>query len=127
MVRADPELAAKLKIVDSSKTIINYANGSVYRAISAEAGTKHGLNPSMVIYDELAQAKSRALYDVLDTSMGAREEPLMIVISTQSNDPQHLTRRSSVICTRYRTRRASTSSTRKTGTSRTRRSAISAG
>jgi phage terminase large subunit-like protein len=90
MVRADPELAAKLKIVDSSKTIINYANGSVYRAISAEAGTKHGLNPSMVIYDELAQAKSRALYDVLDTSMGAREEPLMIVISTQSNDPQHL-------------------------------------
>jgi phage terminase large subunit-like protein len=43
-----------------------------------------------VIYDELAQAKNRDLYDVLDTSFGAREEPLFIVISTQSNDPEHI-------------------------------------
>jgi len=90
IIRADPELAQKLKVVDSTKTVACYENGSVYRAISAEAGTKHGLNPSVVIYDELAQAKNRALYDVLDTSMGAREEPLFIVISTQSNDPQHI-------------------------------------
>ena len=40
--------------------------------------------------DELAQARNRALYDVLDTAMGAREEPLFITISTQSNDPQHI-------------------------------------
>lgn len=90
IVRADPELAVKLKIVDSTKTIVNYGNGSLYKAISSEAGTKHGLNPSVVIFDELAQAKGRALYDVLDTAMGAREEPLFIVISTQSNDPEHL-------------------------------------
>ena len=90
IIRADPELSMALKVVDSTKTVACYSNGSVYRAISAEAGTKHGLNPSVVIYDELAQAKSRALYDVLDTSMGARAEPLFIVISTQSNDPQHI-------------------------------------
>lgn len=89
-VRAEPELMAVLKVVDSTKTITCYSNGSFYRAISAEAGSKHGLNPSVVIYDELAQAKNRALYDVLDTAMGAREEPLFIVISTQSNDPQHI-------------------------------------
>ena len=40
-----------------------------YRAVSSESGTKMGLNPSFVIYDELAQAKSRELYDVLDTSV----------------------------------------------------------
>lgn len=90
MVRAEPELLAVLKCVDSTKTIVCHGNGSVYRAISAEAGSKHGYNPSVVIYDELAQAKNRALYDVLDTSMGARKEPLFIVISTQSNDPQHI-------------------------------------
>ena len=33
--------------------------------ISAEAGTKHGYLPSLVIYDELAQSKNRELYDVL--------------------------------------------------------------
>lgn len=90
IVRADSELSDKLKIVDSTKTIANHANGSFYKALSAEAGTKHGLNPSMVVFDELAQAKSRDLYDVLDTAMGARSEPLFITISTQSNDPQHI-------------------------------------
>jgi phage terminase large subunit-like protein len=48
------------------------------------------LNPSVVVYDELAQARNRELYDVLDTAMGARSEPLFLVISTQSNDPQHI-------------------------------------
>jgi phage terminase large subunit-like protein len=43
------------------------------KRISAEAGTKHGNLPSVVIYDELAQAKNRDLYDVLDTSFGARQ------------------------------------------------------
>jgi phage terminase large subunit-like protein len=90
IVRADPELMGLLKIVDSTKTIACYGNGSVYRAISSESGTKHGLNPSVVIYDELAQSRDRVLYDVLDTAMGAREEPLFVTISTQSNDPLHI-------------------------------------
>jgi phage terminase large subunit-like protein len=90
IVRAEPELAALVKIVDSTKTMVCFANGSIYRAVSAEAGTKFGLNPSVVIYDELAQARNRDLYDALDTSMAARSEPLFIVISTQSNDPQHI-------------------------------------
>lgn len=90
IVRADPELSALIKIVDSTKTMICFHNGSVYRAVSAEAGTKMGLNPTVWIYDELAQAKNRDLYDALDTASGAREEPLSIVISTQSNDPQHI-------------------------------------
>ena len=90
IIEADPELAAMLTVVPSTKTIVCPSNGSFYRAISAEAGSKHGFNPSVVIYDELAQARNRELYDVLDTSMGARQEPLFIVISTQSNDPQHI-------------------------------------
>jgi phage terminase large subunit-like protein len=90
MVEADPELGRILKVIPSTKTIVCYANGSFYRAISAEAGTKHGFNPTVVIFDELAQAKSRSLYDVLDTSFGARAEPLFITISTQSNDPEHV-------------------------------------
>ena len=94
IVRADPELESYLKIVDSTKTMVCFSNGSIYRAISSEAGSKMGYNPTVVIYDELAQAKNRELYDALDTSMGARmgegEEPLFIVISTQAKDPQHI-------------------------------------
>ena len=89
IVRADPELNAMLRIVDSTKTIACLGNGSFYKALSAEAGTKHGLNPSVFIYDELAQSKNRELFDVLDTSQGARHEPLGVIISTQSNDAAH--------------------------------------
>ena len=90
IVDADPELKALVRVIPSTKTLACYSNGSFYRAISAEAGTKHGFNPSLVIFDELAQAKDRELYDVLDTSMGARAEPLFVTISTQSNDPEHI-------------------------------------
>lgn len=94
MVEAEPALQRFLKVVPSTKTIYVTrsditARGSVYRALSAEAGTKHGLNPSFIAYDELAQAKSRELLDTLLTSQGARAEPLFVVISTQSHDPQH--------------------------------------
>jgi len=58
--------------------------GSTYAALSADVGTKHGLSPSFVVYDELGQASNRDLFDVLDTAMGARAEPLMLVISTQA-------------------------------------------
>jgi phage terminase large subunit-like protein len=90
IVRAEPELEAEIKVVDSTKTMVSLRTGSVYRALSADAGSKYGLNPTVVIYDELAQARNRDLYDALDTSMAAREQPLFIVISTQSNDPQHI-------------------------------------
>ncbi len=63
IVRADPELASIIRIVDSTKTMVFMENGSVYRAVSAEVGTKFGINPSVVIYDELAQSKSRDLYE----------------------------------------------------------------
>lgn len=90
MVRASPELMARIKIIDSTKRMVARRSGSFYEAMSAEAGTKHGLNPTFVIFDELAQAKNRTLYDVLDTSFGAQPEPLFVVISTQSNDPKHI-------------------------------------
>lgn len=89
-VRADPELNELLTCVDSTKRIVCPGNGSFYHALSREAGTKHGLNPTFCIYDELAQAKDRDLYDTLNTAFGARDEPLFAVISTQSRDPQHI-------------------------------------
>jgi phage terminase large subunit-like protein len=86
MVRNDPALAAECYIVESQKRIVHRPSGSVYRAISAEAYSKHGFNASMVIYDELHAAPNRELYDVLSTSMGARAQPLMFVISTAGYD-----------------------------------------
>ncbi|NJL07377.1 MAG: terminase large subunit [Methylacidiphilales bacterium] len=90
MVRADPELESMVNIIDSTKRIVHYASGSVYQALSADARTKHGFNASAIIYDELAQAPNRQLFDVLTTSTAARAQPLTIVISTTSSDPTHV-------------------------------------
>ena len=94
-IQAEPELQRVLKVVDSTKTIYVTrsdirAAGSVFRALSAEAGTKHGLNPSFILYDELAQSRSTELFHTLATSQGARSQPLLIVTSTQNDDPQHI-------------------------------------
>ena len=86
MIRNDPELLAECEIIDSQKRIVHRKSGSFYRAISAEAYSKHGFNASVVIYDELHAAPNRELWDVLSTSQGARSQPLMIAITTAGFD-----------------------------------------
>ena len=89
IVSQSPFLTKHLKVIESKKRIVYHGCGNIYAALSAEAGTKHGMNPTVVIYDELAQSKNQELFDALDTAQGAQEEPIFYTISTQSNDPQH--------------------------------------
>jgi phage terminase large subunit-like protein len=58
------------------------ATGSVYRALSAEAFTKEGLNPSRVIFDEVHVQISDELWDVLNLGSGTRLDPLVLGITT---------------------------------------------
>jgi phage terminase large subunit-like protein len=90
MIRNDPELNAQCEIIDSQKRIVHRKSGSFYRAISAEAYSKHGFNASVVIYDELHAAPNRELWDVLSTSQGARVQPMMIAITTAGFDRQSI-------------------------------------
>lgn len=84
MVNCHPVLKGRISERTFTKELTDFKTGSVYQALSADAATKHGLSPSCVIYDELGQAASRDLFDALDTAMGARVDPLMLVISTQA-------------------------------------------
>jgi phage terminase large subunit-like protein len=86
MVNNDKVLRSRIRPVDSKKTLVYGETGSIYRAISAEAATKHGYNTHGLIYDELHAAPNRELYDVLTTSMGAREQPLTVLITTAGYD-----------------------------------------
>src|SRR4029453_1121262 len=86
MVRNDRILLAQCDIIDSQKRIVHRPSGSFYRAISAEAYSKHGINASLVVYDELHAAPTRDLFDVLSTSMGTRTNPLMFIPTTAGHD-----------------------------------------
>lgn len=57
------------------------------KVLSAETGTKHGLNVSGLIFDEIHAQPNRKLYDVLTKGSGdAREQPLFFIITTAGND-----------------------------------------
>ena len=86
MVRESPELSKRSKIIDSQKRIVVHKTFNVYRALSAESYTKHGLNAHGVIFDELHVQPNRELWDVMETSKGAREQPLTFAITTAGTD-----------------------------------------
>jgi phage terminase large subunit-like protein len=58
----------------------------IYRVLSADAPTKHGLNAHGVIFDELHAQPNRELWDVLVTSTGARRQPMLVAITTAGYD-----------------------------------------
>lgn len=60
---------------------------SFIRCLASNADKLDGLNASVVINDEYAQADSDELYNVLTTSMGMRENPLVVTITTASSKP----------------------------------------
>ena len=80
MVRRSPELREAVKPYHSS--LIDAANDGVFRPLGANSKTLDGLNPHANIVDELHAHKDRGVWDVLDTAMGARRQPLTIAITT---------------------------------------------
>lgn len=88
MIEQEPEFEGILKVIDSRKEIINLHTGTVMKVLSAEAYTKHGINPTVVIFDELHAQPNRDLWDVMTFGSGAaRKEPLWWVITTAGDDP----------------------------------------
>lgn len=86
MIHMNPELEKRVKIFPSGKRLLGIARNVKYRALSADAKTKHGLSPILVIMDELGQVKGPTdeFVSVVKTSQGAHKNPLYLVISTQA-------------------------------------------
>jgi phage terminase large subunit-like protein len=84
IITRTPWLNDRINIVRFRKELEDLINGSTFDVLSADVAPVHGLSPSFVCYDELAQVPSRALYDALGTALGGRAQPLMMVISTQA-------------------------------------------
>lgn len=68
------------------RSIVMPSQGRVWRVLSADAPTKHGLNAHGIIFDELHAQPNRDLWDVLTTSTGARRQPLVVAITTAGYD-----------------------------------------
>lgn len=86
VVRLSPTLQAYVVIRDTVKELFCPELGTKYKALSADATTAYGLSPRFIVHDELGQVKGprSQLYDALETAVGAHDQPLSIVISTQA-------------------------------------------
>lgn len=86
MVRLSPSLSKVIRIVPSQKMLIGLLCNVEYKAISAEAGTAHGLSPVLAILDEVGQVRGQqdAFIEAIETAQGAHDNPLLIAISTQA-------------------------------------------
>lgn len=87
MVQMTPALMKRSKIMGATRRIVNYSNAGFYQVLSAEVGTKHGLNVSGLVFDELHAQPTPHLYNVLTKGSGdAREQPLFFLITTAGTD-----------------------------------------
>lgn len=86
MINFHPALIARTRIVPSGKRIYGLGKNVEYQALAAEAKTKHGLSPWLVIFDELGQVRGPKddFVEALETAQGAYDDAMQIVISTQA-------------------------------------------
>lgn len=82
MVKASPLLSRRLKINNTTKTIVNEATYSKYSVLASDAGGSEGLNIHCLVADELHVWKGRAFWDSLRYGYAARRQPLAFVITT---------------------------------------------
>lgn len=74
--------ALSRRLFAGQHAIAHDASSSKIEAISKETPQQHGLNASVAVMDEAHAYRTAELMEVVETSMGAREDPLVIYTTT---------------------------------------------
>lgn len=80
MMSRSHDLAAYMGVEVMAKGMVILSNGSKFEPVIGNPGD--GASPSCAIVDEYHEHDTPALYDTMETGMGAREQPLMLAITT---------------------------------------------
>lgn len=86
MIELNPELEKRCRVFPSQKSLLGLSKNVEYNALSAEAKTKHGLSPILIIFDEMGQVRgpTNDFVTALETAQGAYQNAMKIIISTQA-------------------------------------------
>lgn len=80
MIKQSPYLS---KHIRKRKSDLYFeATFSKFQALGKNSDTMDGLNAHLVVMDELHSIKDRNLYEVMQQSQSARQQPLMVMITT---------------------------------------------
>jgi phage terminase large subunit-like protein len=79
-----PKLAPGLKITVNAQSLVRESDNSKFLPVIGKPGD--GASPHLAIIDEYHEHKTSDLLDTMETGMGAREQPLSLVISTAGSN-----------------------------------------
>lgn len=82
MCRQSPGIKRSFRVYDGLNQERVVKGDSVFAPLPANAENLDGANPSVVVYDELHAARTRELWDVMESAMGARTQPMLGAITT---------------------------------------------
>ncbi|MDE2101270.1 MAG: terminase large subunit [Patescibacteria group bacterium] len=88
VIEQNPLLAAKTRIVPTTKTIVYEPTKSFYRALASDSFRQLGLSPTLVIYDEISFQRNGELYDAMLTGQISKDNALMLAISTVGSEKE---------------------------------------
>lgn len=81
-VRRSAGVARSLKVFAGLNQEKIEMDGSVFEPLPSNAENQDGRNPSAILFDELHAQKSRDVWDVMESALGARAQPLLSAITT---------------------------------------------
>ncbi len=84
MAQKRPQLCNWYGVEVNASNISIIANGSKFEPIIGDPGD--GASPSLAIVDEYHEHDTNKLFDTMETGMGARDQPLMLVITTAGDN-----------------------------------------
>ena len=85
MLQREPDFRY-LGMAHNASAIFHEPTGSIYKPLGRDSDTQDGLSAHCFVSDELHAQRDRGLYDVLDSSTGARAQPLGIAITTAGSN-----------------------------------------
>lgn len=84
MVERTPELKDFFGVEVNASNMNRPADGSRFEPVIGKPGD--GSSPSCAVVDEYHEHKTDDLYDTMETGMGARDQPLMLIITTAGSN-----------------------------------------
>ena len=84
MAQKRPQLCSHYGVEVNASNIHIMANGSKFEPLIGNPGD--GSSPSLAIVDEYHEHDTNRMFDTMETGMGARDQPLMLVITTAGDN-----------------------------------------
>lgn len=82
MVKQSPGLQKRFGVTTSAHSIYQTATASRFHPLSSEGDTLDGKNSQIAVIDELHAHRTRAVHDVMETSIGKRNQSMLWEITT---------------------------------------------